>query len=123
MEFVIWISIETKQAQRLLVKVGVAAPQTKPSALGLWDCPKQKRIFKTTFVIKEKASGFVIFSFFLSAGHLGEQDRPGRAGALPPLPPLPPPAAGHAHPSVQHLGQYGYDQPANVPNVYAPTER
>lgn len=59
----------------------------------------------------------------LSAGHLGKQDRQGRAGALPPLPPLPPPAAGHAHTSVQHLGQYGYDQPENVPTVYAPTKR
>lgn len=46
-EFV--ISFETKQVQSLLVKVGVAAPQTKPAAFELWDWPK-----KTTSIIIKK---------------------------------------------------------------------
>lgn len=58
-----------------------------------------------------------------AAGYPGEQVRQCGAGALPSVPPLPPPAAGHALPPVQHLGQHGYEQPANVPTVFTPTKR
>lgn len=56
-------------------------------------------------------------------GHPGEQDGPSGAGALPPLPPLPAAAAGHPLPSVQHMGQYGYEQPTNAPAALTPIQR
>lgn len=86
-----------------------------------WTVGLSRKNVKTTIIIWIHLDYFFFWS--TSAGYLREQNRPGRAGALSPLPPLSPPAAGHTVPPVQHLGQYGYDQPANVPIVYAPNQR
>lgn len=53
------------------------------------------------------------------AGDQEQQDQRGRAGAVPSVPAVPAAAAGHAHPAVQRLGQYGYDEPQNVPSAFA----
>lgn len=60
-----------------------------------------------------------VFLVFFFAGDQEQQDQRGWAGAVPPVPAVPAAAAGHAHPAVQRLGQYGYDEPQNVPSAFA----